>query len=250
MVFFSTYKLVPTVRFYTKGVLIFIFLSIASVSGIFLGVIFGSLEKLEILTLTLVTFSLGISFEILNEDLVKKLEVEKPCIYLCNHQTMLDLAIMGTHFPLNTCMMVKKSLKYVPFLGLYLLTSQIAFIERSNIKNAIETTQKLAKDMKDKNMGVWIYVEGTRSEFTKADLLPFKKGPFHLAVETGYPIVPVVFSNSSKVFSMKRKVCESGHIKIKFLDPISTEGKTRDDIPELMEKTREVMMTNLIEISK
>jgi hypothetical protein len=34
------------------------------------------------------------------------------------------------------------------------------------------------------------------------------------------------------------------------LDPISTEGKTKEDIPELMEKTREVMMTNLIEISK
>jgi lysophosphatidate acyltransferase len=222
MVFLSTYKLVPIVRFYTKGFLIFIFLSTASVSGIFLSILFWFLGKSKhthsytgYIFSWLTTKFLGITYEVLNEDLVKKLEVEKPCIYLCNHQTMLDLSIMGAHFPLNTCMMVKKSLKYVPFLGLYLLTSQIAFMERSNIKHAIQTTEKLAKDMKEKNMGVWIYVEGTRSEFKKPDLLPFKKGPFHLAVETGYPIVPVVFSNSSKVFSMKYKICESGHIKIK-----------------------------------
>lgn len=64
-------------------------------------------------------------------------------------------------------------------------------------------------------MGVFIYAEGTRSGFETPELLPFKKGAFHLALQTGFPIVPVVFSNTSHLFNAKRWIFESGSMGIK-----------------------------------
>jgi lysophosphatidate acyltransferase len=57
--------------------------------------------------------------------------------------------------------------------------------------------------------------EGTRSYFNKPDLLPFKKGAFHLAVQAGVPVVPVVVQNYSHVLYLQKRTFEPGVIKVK-----------------------------------
>jgi len=76
-------------------------------------------------------------------------------------------------------------------------------------------------------------------------MLPFKKGAFHLAVQAQVPIIPVVVANYSNVLNMKRKIFRKGTIPIKVLEPISTKGRTKEDVDALLGETRTRMLMEL-----
>ena len=80
-------------------------------------------------------------------------------------------------------------------------------------------------------------------------LLPFKKGAFHLAVQAQVPIVPVVCANYDNVLNMKKRRFRPGTIDVTILPPISTKGLTAQDVDSLVEKTRKVMLDELIRLS-
>jgi len=67
---------------------------------------------------------------------------------------------------------------------------------------------------------VFVFPEGTRSYFSKADLLPFKRGAFHLAIQAGVPIVPIVVGNYSHVLQLQAMSFESGTIDIRGMPPL------------------------------
>lgn len=54
---------------------------------------------------------------------------------------------------------------------------------------------------------LWIFPEGTRSK--RVNLLPFKKGAFHIAVQNKLPIVPVIVSPYTFINDQK-KIFNSG----------------------------------------
>lgn len=69
--------------------------------------------------------------------------------------------------------------------------------------------------MNKERQTVFIFPEGTRSYASQPDMLPFKKGAFHLAVQAQVPIVPIVVANYSSVLDVKRKVFVSGKVPVK-----------------------------------
>ena len=75
-----------------------------------------------------------------------------------------------------------------------------------------------AREMKEHRQNVFIFPEGTRSYAEKPVLLPFKKGAFHLAVQAGVDILPVVVENYSRVLNIKARRFNSGTIRIKGTD--------------------------------
>lgn len=93
--------------------------------------------------------------------------------------------------------------------------SGTVFIDRTNRKSAIAAFDGAICEIRDNKQSVWIFPEGTRSHFPAADLLPFKKGAFHLAIQAGVPIVPVVVANYSHVLHLRDRTFEQGLIKIK-----------------------------------
>ncbi len=105
----------------------------------------------------------------------------------------------------------------------------------------------VAETLKSQKTSVWMYPEGTRSH--KEDMLPFKKGAFHLALAGEYPIVPVVFCTYHDIYETRRLRFEGGTVKIKVLPPISTKGLASSDIDTLIEKTRSQMIQALQNIS-
>ncbi len=82
---------------------------------------------------------------------------------------------------------------------------------------------------------LWIFPEGTRS--SGDEMLPFKKGAFHLAITSQLPVSPVVFSRYLHV-DHKQQRFETGEVIITVLPPISTEGMTLQQLPELMEQVQ------------
>ncbi len=73
------------------------------------------------------------------------------------------------------------------------------------------------------------------------ELLPFKKGAFHLAVQMQAPIVPVAITNTDWMMGKRTGVAYPGVVKMKLLAPIPTVGKTTDDVMELLLATREAI---------
>jgi len=69
--------------------------------------------------------------------------------------------------------------------------------------------------MVNEKQNVYIFPEGTRSYSTKAELLPFKKGAFHLAVQAQVPIVPVVVANYSNILNIKAKIFNAGKVPVR-----------------------------------
>ena len=187
---------------------------------------------------------LGIYFKVEHEERL----LTRPAVFISNHQTDMDVLMLGRLFPKYCSVTSKKELKYMPFLGWFMTLSGTVFIDRANRKNAVASFDSAVQHIKSKRQSVWIFPEGTRSNFTEPDMLPFKKGAFHLAIQAGVDIVPVVVSNYSDLFNWRAKRCESGTCKIRVLEPIPTADLTAADVDRLAKDVREDMLKVLREI--
>lgn len=87
------------------------------------------------------------------------------------------------------------------------------FIDRKNNARAIASVAAAGQTMKDRGTSVWVFPEGTRTLGEKSDMLQFKKGAFHLAVQAGVPITPVICENYWRLYH--KGTFESGKLKVK-----------------------------------
>lgn len=190
----------------------------------------------------------GVAFEV--HDPKNILGKTRPAVFIGNHQTELDVLMLGAMFPKYCSVTAKSSLKKVPFLGWFMSLSGSIFIDRKNAKDAREAMKGAANEIRAKKQSVYMFPEGTRSYAKDPMLLPFKKGAFHLAVQAGVPIVPVVVANYSHILYIKSMMFNSGRIPITVLDPIPTDNLTAADVDELTRTTREAMLAELLRLSE
>ncbi|KAG2173890.1 hypothetical protein INT44_000003 [Umbelopsis vinacea] len=179
------------------------------------------------------------------------LETGGPAVYICNHQSSIDVLLMARVFPKSTSVVAKKSIKFYPILGWYMSLSKAVFLDRSNRDSAVASAKKAAEDIHKKETSVFIFPEGTRGHPREINMLPFKKGAFHMAVQAGVPIVPIVIANYNHLYDSKAKRFNSGVVPIRVLDPISTEGlkDSHGAVDKLTTDVRELMLNALKEIS-
>lgn len=161
----------------------------------------------------LMGFATGVTFDV--EDPRNHLATVRPAVFIGNHQTELDVLMLGCMFPKYCSVTAKASLKKVPFLGWFMALSGSVFIDRANSKDARQAMQGAANEIRDKRQSVYMFPEGTRSYAKEPMMLPFKKGAFHLAVQAQVPIVPVVVANYSHVLWVKGLVFNAGRIPCK-----------------------------------
>ncbi len=115
-------------------------------------------------------------------------------------------------------------------------------VDRGNRDAGIEAV-RAAKQVVGKGINMLIYVEGKRSSDGK--LLPFKKGPFYLAMECGVPIVPMTIDGTHYAMPKPRFAIKPGPVKVIFHAPIQPQDfGTRE---ELMEKVRATIESGLPE---
>lgn len=156
--------------------------------------------------------STGVRFKIVSGR--EYLEARRPCVIIGNHQSELDVLLLGTIFPPYTSVTAKSSLKRVPFLGWFMALSGTVFIDRGNRADALKAFQGAAEEMQRERQNVFIFPEGTRSYANGPELGPFKKGAFHLAVQAGVDIVPVVAGNYSGVLNVGGRRFRAGTIPV------------------------------------
>lgn len=154
----------------------------------------------------------GVRFEIVEGE--EYLQT-RPCVLIGNHQSELDVLLLGAIFPKYCAVTAKSSLKLLPFLGWFMALSGTVFIDRSNRNSAVAAFAGAAEEMKRERQSVFIFPEGTRSYARGPEMGVFKKGAFHLAVQAGVPVVPVVCANYWGVLSVGEKRFRAGRIPVK-----------------------------------
>lgn len=165
-------------------------------------------------------WTIGVKFDILDNGL-DIINNTRPAVFLINHQTELDVLLLSFIWPKYCSVTAKKSLRNVPFLGWYMSLSGTIFIDRVDRNAAMKAFEGAATAMREKRQSVVIFPEGTRSYSVEPMLLPFKKGAFHLAVQSGVPIVPIVAENYSAVLSPRARRFNAGTIRVKGMLPVS-----------------------------
>lgn len=159
-----------------------------------------------------------------------------------NHQGNADILALIMMLPVRFRWVIKKELLKIPFFGWALGRTGAISLDRSDPRKAVESLKGAKEKLKD-GWSVLIYPEGTRS--SDPHLQPFKKGAFMLAVQTGIPILPVTCNGAFHLLPRKTIVFYPGHIAVRIGNPISTEGLTERDVPDLMERTRLEILKNL-----
>ncbi|KAJ5903274.1 hypothetical protein N7504_005657 [Penicillium tannophilum] len=192
-------------------------------------------------------FTTGVRFDIVEGE--EHLST-RPAIFVGNHQTELDVLMLGNVFPPYCSVTAKKSLRNIPFLGWFMWLSRTVFIDRANRETAMKAFDGAVDEMKTHQQSVFIFPEGTRSYSDEAMLLPFKKGAFHLAVRAGVPIVPVVTENYAHIMSPRAWRFDAGTIRIKVLPPIETKNMTAADVDQLTTLTRDSMLKSILEMAQ
>jgi len=183
---------------------------------------------------------MGLKVEIRNQEIMKQ---NHPCVFIANHQHALDLFVHGYLQCVPIVAIGKKELKWIPFFGLIFWLSGQIMIDRQSNERAIASLKLAGERMIREKLSCWIFPEGTRSH--KKGMLPFKKGAFHLAIQSQLPIVPIVVNHFHLALDLNK--WNPGPIVMQVLPPISTKGLTTYDIDSLILKSRTLMIS---EISK
>eukprot|EP00164_Ancoracysta_twista_P000929 GFYU01001218.1.p1 GENE.GFYU01001218.1~~GFYU01001218.1.p1 ORF type:complete len:254 (+),score=81.44 GFYU01001218.1:41-802(+) len=169
-------------------------------------------------------------------------EKGEPCVFVANHQSSLDVPILSYFWPHNTVPIGKRSILYIPFFGVVYAGCAGITIDRKDRTSAVEALNKLVRErVVKKKHSVMLFPEGTRNREPNT-MLPFKKGAFHMAVDAGVPIVPIVISDLSRHYSFKQHRAGSGGIlEVRVLDEIKPGGTSKKDVEDLLDKTFKAM---------
>lgn len=150
---------------------------------------------------------------------------------------------------MNKCTVVsKRELFFAWPFGLAAWLCGLIFINRMQSDRAREQLCKASSDIKNKKVKLWIFPEGTRRN--TGELHPFKKGAFHIAIDSQIPILPVVFSSYKTFLDDTNKHFNSGRIIVTTLPPIHTAGLTKENLEELIQHTYNAMHAEFQRTSK
>jgi len=164
-------------------------------------------------------------------------------LFLSNHQSNLDVLIIYATAPKSVSFVAKKSLFKIPFFGKLMNIVGTFGIDRKNRENAIKTLKIASEKLQKECLSVVMFPEGTRTKDGK--LLPFKKGAFHLAIESQIPIIPVTIDGSMKLMKRNDWKLEDGLVKITYGKPIFTKGLTEKDTDYLIEQVKKSIESKL-----
>jgi HAD superfamily hydrolase (TIGR01490 family) len=164
------------------------------------------------------------------------LESARPAVFLFNHQSQLDVVILARLLRGGFTGVAKKEAADVPVFGPMFRLADVAFVDRGNTTQAKAALAPAVERLRE-GISLVMAPEGTRSA-TPA-LGPFKKGAFHVAMQAGVPLVPIVIRNSGELMWRGASTIREGTVAVAVLPPISTEGWTVDELDKHVEEVRE-----------
>jgi 1-acyl-sn-glycerol-3-phosphate acyltransferase len=145
-----------------------------------------------------------------------------PLVVVSNHQSWFDVFSLATIMPKPFRFVAKRELGGIPVFGPAWRAAGHISVDRSDRTGAIRSLEQAARLVRAEGAALVVFPEGTRSPDGR--LLPFKKGPFVLAAESGIDIVPVAVCGSRDVFPKGGWRVRPGRIIVRVGPPVPVAG--------------------------
>lgn len=188
----------------------------------------------------MILFGVGVRLTVEGAENVPR---SRACVLMPNHRSYLDIpAVVLSVRGLSIRFVAKRELKRIPILGWAVASSQHIKVNRGNRDQAVAALREATAKI-EKGIALAIFPEGTRSPSDR--LLPFKRGGFYVAVDTGFPILPISIQNAGAIYGKKQLLFRPGNIHVVIHPQVSVEGRTRSDIDELVAEVRRAMLSGL-----
>jgi 1-acyl-sn-glycerol-3-phosphate acyltransferase len=165
----------------------------------------------------------------------------KPQVFMANHQSDFDILITLAHVTCQFRWIAKKELFTIPIFGQAMKAAGYIEIDRQNHEKAMQSLDMAALRIRQ-GKSVMTFPEGTRSR--NGEIKAFKQGTFHLAIQSGVPIVPISIIGSGDIMPKRSLKIKPGKIKLVIDKPIAVEGYTLADRQELIDRVRQVIIKN------
>ncbi len=169
---------------------------------------------------------------------IEKVPRDEQIVFVCNHQSAFDVLLVGKYMPGRNRFVFKKELTKAPFLGPALVACGHIVIDRNNRHKAFGAYEEAAEAIKS-GFSATVFAEGTRSR--TGELLPFKKGPFVLAIAAQVKVVPVYCAGTFEILRKGSWLIRPQPIGLFFGDPIPTAGMDYTDRHSLLETSRKAI---------
>lgn len=183
---------------------------------------------------------MGWRMEVANRE---RLDASRPCVFIANHQSFLDVVTFGSIFPQRTVSAGKREIGRIPVFGWFYRLSGNLVLDRGNPRDARSSLDEAARTIQGESVSVWFMPEGHRNRGPA--LLPFKSGAFRLALAAGVPVVPVVAEPLTVIADTERCLARPGTLRMTVLEPIPTDPPLPETLAELVALTRARMQDEL-----
>lgn len=171
-------------------------------------------------------------------DGLENVDPRRPCVFMSNHQSVLDTGAVVLTLPGSWRFVAKRELTWIPFFGWALWLGGHVIVDRGNRARSVASLRRAAERIRG-GLSVIIFPEGTRSE--TGEMREFKSGGFHLALDAQVPISPITVSGSRQLTPKGSLRVESGRVLVRYGKPIETRGLGVADREALKRQVREAI---------
>lgn len=164
-------------------------------------------------------------------------------VIMPNHRSWFDIPVLYRGIgDLDFRWVGKREIVPVPFFGWSFGLSRHIVIDRHRREEGIRAIRRAAR-VSGGGVSIMIFPEGTRS--LSRELLPFKKGGFHLAVDTGLEILPIAIEGTERVMRKREWTIRPGTVTLTVCEPMAPPPQGKAALPQVMEAVRERILAAL-----
>jgi putative phosphoserine phosphatase/1-acylglycerol-3-phosphate O-acyltransferase len=164
-------------------------------------------------------------------------------VFVFNHQSTLDAGVIFKLLRSGFTGIGKKEARDIPVIGSILAATGVVFIDRANTQKAIEQLAPAVAKQRDEGVSLALAPEGTRSATPR--LGPFRKGAFHIAMQAGVPVVPIVIRNAGEIMWRGAQLIHPGTIDVRVLPPVDTTDWKPETVAAHAEEVRTMFVDTL-----
>ncbi len=158
-------------------------------------------------------------------------------IFVSNHVSNLEPPALLAVLP-RIAFILKKELRNIPLLGYIMELGSFIYVDRGRSDSRRHALDQAKKTLAD-GVSLMVFPEGTRSRDGK--LLPFRPGPFTMAIESGVPLTPITVHGAGRLMPPGALRISPGEMTIVFHEPIETAGLNAENRGELMARVRGII---------
>jgi putative phosphoserine phosphatase/1-acylglycerol-3-phosphate O-acyltransferase len=181
----------------------------------------------------------GVTLEVRGEE---HLWSHRPAVFVFNHQSSFDVVVIARLLQRDFTAVAKAELARDPRFAPLGALAGVAYVDRSDRSQSRAALAPVVEKLRS-GISLAIAPEGTRS--ATPTLGRFKKGAFHIAVQAGVPVVPVVIRNAGEIMWRASLVARPGTVDVAVLPPVPTEGLRLDDVDDLADRVRQQFVETL-----